>query len=277
MSRFSFFTTAELRAAGETRATIREKVAGGYLFRVIRGWYGTAETPKQAVFAMRVGGRLGCVSALELYGAWVPPESGTHVVFATAASGRRSAGRPRGASVVRHWSAPDDRTGSAFAVAPLDLAITDALKCLPPHLAIAVLDSLLHRRLISRNRLEAVLARGPKRTRFLAGHLEARSESGIESIVRFLLRVIGLDVEVQVRMRGRDRVDILVGDWLVIECDGRETHAQQEAFTKDRERVVRLMRESRIVVQFAYATIMYDFAFVQRSVEEVVQQFAPLG
>lgn len=277
MSRFFFFTTAELRASGETTATIREKVAAGSLFKVIRGWYGTSRTPKQAVFAMRIGGRLGCVSALELHGAWVPPHQGTHVVFATAASGRRSAGRPRGASVVRHWSAPDERTGSAFAVAPLELAVADALKCVPPHLLIAVLDSLLHARLISRNRLEAVLARGPRRTRFLVGHLEPRSESGIESIVRFMLRIAGVDVEVQVRMQGRDRVDILVGDWLVIECDGRETHAQQQAFTSDRERVVRLMRESRIVLQFAYATIMFDFDFVRQSVEDVIQQFAPIG
>ena len=130
---------------------------------------------------MRIGGRLGCVSALAVHGAWVPPDTGLHVLFPTAASGRRSADRTRGASVVRHWSAPADRTGSAFAVAPIELAVADALKCLPPHLLIAVLDSLLHRRLISRNRLEALIARGPRRVHHLIRGLDARSESGIES------------------------------------------------------------------------------------------------
>ena len=178
--------------------------------------------------------------------------------------------------MTRHWSAPEDRTGSAFAVAPIEVAIADALTCLPPHLLIAVLDSLLHRRLISRNRLEAVLARGPVRCRHLRRHLEPRSESGIESIVRYLLVIAGVHLDVQVRTLGADRVDIMVGDWLVVECDGREFHAQEKAFTADRARVVRLMREGRIVLQFAYATIMYDHAFVVSSVQAVIAQQAPV-
>lgn len=277
MARFGIFTTAELRARGETTASIRERITRGLGFRIIKGWYGDASTPGDAVLAMRMGGRLGCASALSLYGAWVPPDAGTHVVFPSAASGRRSAGRERGPSVVRHWSSPEDRTGSAFAVAPLELAIADVLKCLPPHLLIAILDSLLHRRLISRNRLEALIARGPQRVHHLIAHLQPRSESGIESIVRYLLAIAGIRSAIQVTMPTGDRTDIEVDDWLVIEADGRETHAQQQAFTSDRVRVVRLMREGRIVLQFAYATIMYDFEFVLQAVRDVMMRHAPLA
>jgi very-short-patch-repair endonuclease len=277
MGRFATWTTAELRARGETTESIREKIAGGDTFRIIRGWYGSRATPKDVVLAMRMGGRLGCVSALALHGAWVPPDAGTHVLFPTAASGRRSAGRERGASVVRHWGAPVDRTGSGFAVAPLELAVADALKCFPPHLLIAILDSLLHRPLISRNRLEAIIARGPRRVHHLVHHLEPRSESGIESIVRYLLVIAGIRTDVQVTMPSADRVDIEVDDWLVIEADGRETHAKEKAFTADRVRVVRLMREGRIVLQFAYATIMYDFDFVLDAVRDVMARHAPLA
>src|ERR1700712_3572436 len=149
---------------------------------------------------MRMGGRLGCVSALKLYGAWVPPDLGTHVLFPTSASGRRSAGREQGPSITRHWGARRDRTGSAFGVVPIDIAIADAVACLPPHLLIAVLDSLLHERLISRNRLEAIIRRGPRRAQHLIEHLEPRSESGIESIVRYLLRIAGIHARVQVTM-----------------------------------------------------------------------------
>jgi very-short-patch-repair endonuclease len=277
MERFGIFTTAELRARGETTATIRLKIASGDGFRIIKGWYGDRSTPDEPVLAMRIGGRLGCISALALHGAWVPPDAGTHVMFPTAASGRRSAGRPHGPSIVRHWSAPADRTGSSFAVAPLELAIADALKCLPPHLLIAVLDSLLHKHLISRNRLEALIARGPQRVHHLIGHLEPRSESGIESIVRYLLAIAGIRSKVQVTMLSQDRTDIEVDDWLVIEADGRETHATEKAFTADRVRVVRLMREGRIVLQFAYATIMYDFELVLGAVRDVMTRHAPLA
>ena len=277
MGQFSFFTTAELRARGVTIADIRRRIDLGEGFRVIKGWYGDAATPANAVLAMRMGGRLGCVSALALHGAWTPPDAGTHVVFPTAASGRRSAGGVQGPSIVRHWCAPKDRTGSAFAVAPLDLAIADALRCLPPHLLIAVLDSLLHRRSISCNRLEALIARGPRRVHHLVRHLEPRSESGIESIVRYLLAIAGIESEVQIVMLSGDRTDIEVGEWLTIEADGRETHAKEKAFTADRERVVRLMREGRIVLQFAYATIMYDFETVLSAVRDVIARHAPVA
>jgi hypothetical protein len=183
MGAFHLFTTAELRAMGETEDMIRDAVTTGRRYRVIRGWFATAETPKDAVLAMRMGGRLGCVSALALHGAWVPPDHGVHAVFPTSASGRRSAGRERGPAAVRHWSARNDRNRAGAGVLPLDLAIADALTCVPPHLLIAILDSLLLRRLIARNRLEAIIRRGPKRLYHLCALLEPRSESGIESIV----------------------------------------------------------------------------------------------
>jgi very-short-patch-repair endonuclease len=205
------------------------------------------------------------------------PSARHHVVFATSASGRRSAGREQGPTVVRHWSAKRDHTGSAFRVVPIDVAVADALACLPPHLLIAILDSLLHQGLIWRNRLEAIVRRGPKRVHHRIHHLEPRSESGIESIVRYLLAIAGIRTAVQVTMVSADRVDIQVGDWLVVEADGRETHATQEGFTRDRVRVVRLMREGRIVLQFPFATILYDFDFVLEAVLDVMDRHAPMA
>ena len=55
------------------------------------------------------------------------------------------------------------------------------------------------------------------------------------------------------------------------------THAMEKAFTADRERVVRLMREGGIVLQFAYATIMYDFETVLAAVRDVIDRFAPVA
>ncbi len=277
MGQFFLFTTAELRARGETIASIRDSIATGARYRVIKGWYGTAATPKDAVLAMRMGGRLGCVSALALHGAWVPPDAGTHVLYPSAASGRRSAGRERGDRVVRHWSARADRTGSAFGVVPLELAVADALTCLPPHLLIAVLDSLLHEGLISGNRLQALIRRGPRRVHHLIAHLDARSESGIESIVRYLLAIAGIRAKVQVVVRSRDRVDLEVDDWLVIECDGRRWHAQEAAFSQDRARVVRLMRQGRIVLQCAAAMILFEPDAVVDAVRDVMTRHAPVA
>lgn len=277
MGAFSFFRTKELYAAGETTATIRASIARGDRFRVIGGWYGTAQSPAAAVLAMRMGGRMGCVSALQQHGAWYPPDCGLHVVFASHASGRRSAGRDQGASIVRHWHGKSDATGSSFAVAPIDLALAEALECQPNHYLIAILDSILHKRLMSRNRLEAIVRRGPERVHHLIGHLDARSESGTESITHYRLAMSGIVTDVQVTLREKDRLDMELDGWLGIEIDGREHHAQQAAFTKDRKRVARIMRGGRLVLQFAYATVIYEWEFVMETIRAVIAQHAPVG
>lgn len=276
MSAFSFFTTTELRGAGHTIRSVQREIAAGRLERVIKGWYANTETDREAIRAMRMGGRLGCVSALRLHGAWYPPDLGTHLQLPSHASGRRLTRRVLPEDVVVHWHGSDDRTGSAFPVAPIELAVPQMLACQPPHLAIAILDSLLHRRLVSANKLDALIATGPYRMRFLAEHLEPRSEDGLESIIRFGLKMAGLDVEVQVVMRSRDRLDLLVDDWLVIEADGRQTHALEAAFTRDRVRSARLMRNGRHVVNFAYASVMYDFPFVVETVRTLIRQHGPV-
>ena len=81
----------------------------------------------------------------------------------------------------------------------------------------------------------------------------------------------------QVTLRTADRLDLEIDGWLAIEIDGREFHAQEAAFTRDRVRVARVMREGRIVLQFAYATIIYDWDFVLATILEVMAQHAPLG
>lgn len=277
MGAFDFFTTKELHSAGETTASIRGSILRAERYRVIGGWYATARTPKSAVLAMRIGGRMGCVSALQLYGAWCPPDCGLHVVFPSSASGRRSAGREQGLSIVRHWHGRADRTGSAFAVAPIELALAEALECQPNHYLVAILDSILHNHLMSRNRLEVIVRRAPARVHHLLHHLDARSESGTESITRYRLTMSGIATKIQVTLRQKDRLDLEIDDWLAIEIDGRKHHAQEAAFTKDRKRVVRVMREGRLVLQFAYATVIYEWEFVIETIRAVMAQYAPMA
>lgn len=120
------------------------------------------------------------------------------------------------------------------------------------------------------------MLRGPHRTRFLVDHLEPRSEEGIESIVRFRLAAAGVRSKVQVVVRTRTRVDLLIDDWLVLEIDGRDTHDTEKAFTQDRVRSAWIIREGRIVVRFAYATVIYEWPFVLETVQAITRQHAPV-
>lgn len=270
-----FRTTADLRAAGETIQSVRDGIAAGRLERVIRGWYALPGADRDAVRAMRLGGRLGCVSALALHGAWSPPERGMHLVLPSHASGRRLTMRGLPDLAVPHWHPKAAASGSAFAVAPIGLAVEHLLVCEEPRFVVAVLDSLLQRRMIGSNRLAAIMAAGPQRTRPLLHHLDPRAESGIESLVRFGLAVAGLPCRVQVVLRDRSRVDLMVDDWLVIEVDGREWHTG-ERFAHDQVRAATIMRDGLLVVRFAYATVVYDWDFVVDTVRDLTTQYAPI-
>jgi very-short-patch-repair endonuclease len=276
MSAFGFSTTAELRADGYTVERIRAEIGAGVLERVIRGWYCRPGTDRGAVRAMRAGGRISCVSSLALLGGWLPPESPLHVGFPSHASGRRLARRGAPDGTVTHWHPKAAATGSDYAVTPLDLAVADLLLCQPPAFIVATLDSLLHKRVVQRNRVGALILQGPVKHHHLADRLDPQSGSGIESIVTFGLWAAGIRARVQVVVRDAYRVDVLIDDWLVLEIDGRATHAQAKAFTADRVREATIMRDGRIVLRFAYATVMYDWPFVLACVQDVIRQHAPV-
>ena len=276
MGAFSFFTTAELRAEGYTLERVRAEVGAGALERVIRGWYCRPGADRGAVRAMRLGGRISCVSALALLGGWLPPDAGLHVGFPSHASGRRLAHQGAPDDVVAHWHPKAAASVSAFAVTPVEQAIADVLVCQPPRFVVATLDSLLHKRVVQRNRIGALVLQGPLRTHYLASRLDAESGSGIESIVRFGLWAAGVEVRIQVVVRGAYRVDVLIDDWLVLELDGRETHAQRQAFTADRRREATIMRDGRIVLRFSYATVVYEWDFLVDSGRDVLRHHAPV-
>jgi very-short-patch-repair endonuclease len=276
MAAFDFVTTEELRAQGYTVERIRAEIAAGVLERVIRGWYCRPGADRGAVRAMRLGGRLSCVSALALHGGWVPPEAGTHVGFPSHASGRRLALRGAPHDLVAHLHPEAAATGSAFAVSPVEYAIADLLVCQPPAFIVATLDSLLHKRVVQRNRVGALILQGPVKTHYLGSRLTPQSGSGIESLVRFGLSAAGIHGRIQVVVRGAFRVDVLIDDWLVLELDGRGTHAQEKAFTRDRVREATIMRDGRIILRFAYATVMYEWPFLLACVQDVMRQHAPV-
>ncbi len=256
-------------------ADIRAAIEAGRFERVIRGWYATPATDREAIAAMRLGGRLGCVSSLRLHGAWLPPDTGMHLEFPSHASGRRLAIKNLPSGAVAHWHGKAAGTGSVEPVVPIERAVAQMLACQPAHFIVAIGDSLLHRDLITRNRLRAIFLNAPVRVHDLIDHIDGRSEEGIESVVRYRLALAGIVATVQVRI-GMHRVDLIIDGWLVIEIDGRATHAQHEAFTRDRVRTATLMRGGHVVLQFGYATVMYDWPFVRATIQDVMAQHAPI-
>jgi very-short-patch-repair endonuclease len=266
--------TETLRQRGWTKGAIERAVEAGELWRVVRGWYAEPGTDAELIRAVRLGARLGCVSALRTYGAWHPPDAGLHVAMPYSADGRRlrSADPDAWASVTVHWRSKTDRQEWRTGASPVLTAAAHAVECQPPHFAVAVLDSLIHRGLASTRSLFAMLAVMPAHHRELATALDGRSEEGIESVTRFRLHQAGIRAEPQVVVPGVGRVDLLIDGWLALELDGRQTHAQQASFSSDRRRHALLLQRGKSTLHFSYSHVIYEWPLVLETVRSALRQ-----
>lgn len=71
------------------------------ILRVRRGHYASTTTPQPLLRALRVGGRLACISAVDFYEGRYHPEQPVHVLVAYGAS--RLGHDPSGPAVI-HWT-----------------------------------------------------------------------------------------------------------------------------------------------------------------------------
>ncbi len=161
-----------------------------------------------------------------------------------------------------HWGSLLEAAGSSSAVNVLD-ALAHAVRCQPPRAAIATIDSALHQGFILEAQLADLFAALPARFRPLLPLIDGRAESGPESLVRLMARMLGCDIRLQVEFDGVGRVDLVLDGWLVVECDSKEFHASWEAQLRDRERDLALAAMGYCTIRLTAATIMYrpDEAF----------------
>jgi very-short-patch-repair endonuclease len=102
--------------------------------------------------------------------------------------------------------------------------------------AIASFDSALNRRVVTPGGIDHVFALLPRRYRRLRARIDGRAESGLETLLRLAAEAEGWRVDIQVRIPGVGRVDVLIDGWLVIELDGAKWHDGETSQEEDRRR-----------------------------------------
>lgn len=236
-------TTAQLRAQGLSRSAISSAVRASVLIRARRGVYLSGDTPDLIVRAVRVGGRLTCLSLLSLSGVFVRSNAQIHVHMQRSASrmrsphDRRARLEPKTKRGVRlHWLPTAEALALDATTTDIVDAIVHSVLCQEPRAAVATVDSALHLRLITLVQLADVFALLPAKYGVLRPLVDGRAESGPESLMRLILRSLGCSVEVQVKIAGVGRVDLVVDGWLVIECDSKAFHSGWEKQQADRTR-----------------------------------------
>lgn len=256
-------TTRQLRSAGCSARQLTSAVRSGTLVRVRRGHYALPKTDPTLVVAVRIGGVLGCVSAADRLGVWVPDDIFPHVSLVHGASRLRSPRSSfrrltvdnRDGCVLHWWPTLDAHDGATVSV--ID-ALAQIVRCQPRNLAVAALDSALYQKLIDARGLRRIFNRAPRRFRRLLGDLDARSMSGLESIVRLMVRDAGLACEPQVEFEGVGHVDLVVEGCVVIETDGRQNHEGVKEKRRDYARDAALAARGYIVLRFNYRQVMHQ-------------------
>jgi very-short-patch-repair endonuclease len=249
-------TRTQLRAMGQSARGIRAAIESGQVLRYGKSWVALPDADREATRAVAARGILGGESALRSYRIWVSKHTGTCIVSPPTAS-RLPPVEPGG---YRLWRSDPPATRTPWRVGVLDALAQHLPRLDDPRHAAATLDSALNRRLLTANDLERLMQRMPRRIRRLRQRLDARAESGLETLLRLAIRDEGWIVESQVEIRGVGRVDLVIDGWLVIEADGSGWHDHHEAIERDRERNGALVLRGYRWHRFGYAQVMGDLA-----------------
>jgi very-short-patch-repair endonuclease len=155
-------------------------------------------------------------------------------------------------------------------VEPAAQAFAQFADCGDPLGIVVAADSALHNGVLSRAEITTILDTSRRRRRVLQ-RIDGSAESGLETIARVRLRASGVMLRTQVPI-GRHRVDILVGDRLVIELDGQRWHDTASSFESDRHRDVELATSGYLVLRFTARRVMSDWAGVERQILTLIRR-----
>jgi very-short-patch-repair endonuclease len=144
----------------------------------------------------------------------------------------------------------------------------------PEHVAVAILDSALRSAPIGTIDLAIVQRSLPQRHARVFSLVDRAAESGTESILRVLLAQVGVVARPQAAIPFSDlgRVDLLVGDRLVIECDSEAHHGGAGSRLRDLRRDAALAALGFIVLRFDFAQVMFDSDSVLAAVQAYVDR-----
>lgn len=175
-----------------------------------------------------------------------------------------AAGTPHdGCRCVTHYS--PGRAG--LGVAPVAAALVHAYRCLGQEAFFAAYESAWNKRLLPASDRRRVREQLPVSARWLLDLARPDAESGLESILRLRLHLLGIRLESQVTIPGVGRVDFVVAGRVILEIDGRENH------TGDR-RHRDLMRDAAASAA-GFETLRFDYALVLYDWDRVVAAILP--
>ncbi|WP_170297081.1 endonuclease domain-containing protein [Agromyces salentinus] len=276
--------TRDLREVGHYPRSIASAVASGAIERARIGHFVDPALHEQTKRAIRVGGRVACASAAIVHGLRVLEHpSALHVCVAPHDSRFRRArdgcGRVRPGRapwLTLHWS----EIGAAGPpLPPVATVLEQVLECLPPLDALCILDSAREavpwantRPRLDDIEFDVLLSRLSRRGFAIAARSSSMSQAVGETVARERLRLAGIIATPQAALPGGFFADLLIGERLVIECEGYAAHGDEDAFERDRQRKAFLRACGYVVLDFSHRQIVHDWPSVLGTIRSVLRR-----
>lgn len=178
------------------------------------------------------------------------PHRGTHVWLARVGHERSH----DSCDCVAHWDglATGARGGTRVDVAR---ALRQLAFCLGEEAFFVTYESALRLGALTRREQLSLRASLPASFGRLFELAQPTADSGLESLMRYRLFLLGITVEGQVDVPGVGLVDLLIGDRLLLELDGSENHDGPVKRHKD-------LRRDALAAALGYETLRFDYALV---------------
>lgn len=252
--------TATLVSVGVSAHALRRAKEAGAVRGIRRGWVALPDADPLLVGAASRGVVLSCITAAARHGLWVPDATPLHV------AARPNASRlavPEG--VVVHWAEPLVARHPDAVIDGIVNTLSLVAACQPEETALVVWGSALNRGVVDREQLRQFDL--PPSARGLLERVRPFADSGLETIFVFRLRWLKVAMVPQAWVLGH-RVDVLIGERLVIQIDGASHTGAQR--TRDIAHDAQLLLRGYHVLRFSYDQVMNGWPQVQALVMEAV-------
>jgi very-short-patch-repair endonuclease len=270
-------STKELGAAGHTLRAIDRPVRRGELVRLRPGWVAAPTAPSAVVRVVRAGATLSCVTVLHRHGAWAQRDGNLHARIGARAAMATVNGRSktrldasRDGLIVHRDAGVVGLQPARGGVDSLAQAVAQAVVCQSRVDAVASLDSVLNRGLLPFDEIRSLLHQLPARYAGVLPLIDPRAQSGLETLCRLGLKALNIRCRSQVWIEGVGRVDLLVGDRLIIETDGRRWHSGADQDRIDYGRDLAATERGYLVLRLSYEQVMHDWDRVALVIRSLV-------
>ncbi|MGP6170825.1 DUF559 domain-containing protein [Microbacterium sp. A196] len=254
----------QLTAFGFTRRMLADAVNHGEISRLRPGVFFTTSVPLAVRVAAEHGGALTCAGALRLHGVWVLHDDPSPHVWL----GQAGRVHHEGCRCVPHY-----RPGQMLlGVAEVELALIHAFYCHGDEFFFCAFESAWNKRLISAGARSRIRKALPASSRWLVDFAHQDSESGLESLVRLRLHLVGIVVRAQVQIPGVGRVDFVIEGRVILEADGAEHHDVPRQRHRDLQRDAAASALGYESLHFDYAMIIHDWPRVMSAIRAALDR-----